>query len=162
MILLILVVYSVQGFTLPLSPNTNGEVVTKVIGGKDAPDGAFPYQVSLRTKVDHFCGGSILNKRWILTAAHCLDPKLTKLSEKEIIIVVGTNSRTQGGDKYYVKQAIRNDDYDNVDLTNDIGLIEVTKDIQFNDKVQPISLPDKDVKPGDNVLITGWGRVSVT
>lgn len=46
---------------------------TKIVGGTAAKEGEFPYQVSLRIKNRHFCGGSIIDKRWILTAAHCLD-----------------------------------------------------------------------------------------
>ena len=42
-----------------------------------AAEGQFPYQASLRRRfrggeLQHFCSGSILNKRWILTVAHCL------------------------------------------------------------------------------------------
>lgn len=43
----------------------------RIVGGYDAENGEFPYQVSLQTK-KHFCGGSILNEKWILTAAHCV------------------------------------------------------------------------------------------
>lgn len=45
----------------------------KIVGGQKADDGAFPHQVSLRRKNRHFCGGSIINEHWILTAAHCID-----------------------------------------------------------------------------------------
>lgn len=43
-----------------------------IVGGTDAVAGEHPYMVSLRLKNSHFCGGSIVAKRYILTAAHCL------------------------------------------------------------------------------------------
>lgn len=42
------------------------------MGGDNAHDGEFPYQVSIRNREIHDCGGAILNEYWILTAAHCL------------------------------------------------------------------------------------------
>lgn len=49
----------------------SGETVNGFIaGGADAVPGQFPYLVSLRRADDlNFCGGAILNTRWILTAA---------------------------------------------------------------------------------------------
>lgn len=44
----------------------------RIMGGTQAEPGQFPHQVSLQTTARfHFCGGSILNSRWCLTAAHC-------------------------------------------------------------------------------------------
>ncbi|CAD7696396.1 unnamed protein product [Ostreobium quekettii] len=46
----------------------------KIAGGHDAPEGRFPYMVSLRTHEDeHTCGGILIHERFVLTAAHCVD-----------------------------------------------------------------------------------------
>lgn len=44
----------------------------RIVGGHDAEPGQFPYQISLRNRNSHTCGGSIIDEKWILTAAHCV------------------------------------------------------------------------------------------
>lgn len=44
----------------------------RIVGGFPALARQFPHQVSLRNTLNvHFCGGSIVNSRWILSSAHC-------------------------------------------------------------------------------------------
>ena len=50
----------------------------RIVNGKNAVENSIPWQVSFRALVEsdplmktHFCGGSIISKKWLLTAAHC-------------------------------------------------------------------------------------------
>lgn len=46
---------------------------TRVVGGTEAVNGAWPWQVSLQINHFHLCGGSIISPYWIVTAAHCVE-----------------------------------------------------------------------------------------
>ncbi|XP_011506550.1 PREDICTED: chymotrypsin-2-like [Ceratosolen solmsi marchali] len=129
----------------------------KIVGGLAAEDGQYPYQVSLRINNRHFCGGSIINNRWILTAAHCL----AGFNNTAISAVVGTNYLDKSGSIYQSKRIISHPKYSSLFIRNDIGLIELEKDIEFSEKIQPIKLPDTNFDKIDYpAILSGWGTTS--
>ncbi|XP_063559810.1 serine protease 44 [Gorilla gorilla gorilla] len=55
-----------------LLPSAYGQRTSRITGGLPAPDRKWPWQVSLQTSNRYICGGSLIARHWVLTAAHCI------------------------------------------------------------------------------------------
>ncbi|KAL6447949.1 hypothetical protein ACFW04_000185 [Cataglyphis niger] len=131
--------------------------IPKIVGGSSASEGQYPYQASLRFHNRHFCGGSVIDKRWILTASHCL----SSFNDTAITVVLGTNTLDKGGDEYSSIKRLMHPYYNSAFIRNDIGLIKLDRDIVFGDKVKPIALPTKRFDKSDYpAILSGWGTTN--
>ncbi|XP_017754464.1 PREDICTED: chymotrypsin-1-like [Eufriesea mexicana] len=144
---------SILALCLVLAANAFPE--GQIVGGQDAPVGKFPYQVSLRQNGRHFCGGSILNSRYILTAAHCVDGQT---DPRKISVHVGTNQLSSAGEAYGVEKIAEHREYNSIRLINDVALLRVDKDIAFNSLVKAIPLATGSATyEGSSCVLSGWG-----
>lgn len=151
----------------PVTPATPDAVTDKshfstnsrIFNGTTAAVGQFPHQVSLRNMHDnkHFCGGSLIAHKWILTVATCLDQYPTRA----IVAVVGTIEPSTSGSKYKIQLKRRHPYYQNPNRVKyNIALLRTVDTVVFNEFVRPIALPSHDVPANTSVIISGWGRIS--
>jgi len=134
-----------------------------IVNGEDAKPGEFPWQVSLQTSSGfHFCGGSIVDNRWIVTAAHCAD------SNRRMYAVVGQHdkdSKRYGKPvRHLVKKITLHEGwlpYKRHSTTDtDIAVLELVDPISYNKYAQPIALPKLNEHfYGQQCMISGWGSL---
>ena len=132
----------------------SGLITGRIVGGKASEEGSAPYQVSLQyLDGRHFCGGFIIDKQWVVTAAHCV----FDMEIDEFWIATGTNKWEVPGATYDVSKIFTHCNYDPDKHSDDIALLRLVTWIDFDEKTQPVQLPNGQIKDGDDVIFTGWG-----
>jgi len=140
------------------SPFVKRDVAPLIVGGVEAQKGQFPYLVEIRLGTFHQCGGSIINDKWILTAAHCVTtvPRLFTViaGEHDLLVNEGTEQTRE------VELIINHPLYQvGNEKMNDISLWKLATPLVFNEYVQPANLAEPGFVPEPNVDVAGWGSL---
>ncbi|XP_051720334.1 trypsin-2-like isoform X1 [Ctenopharyngodon idella] len=132
----------------------------KIIGGYECSPNSQPWQVYLTyDNGQRWCGASLINERWVVSAAHCYvsASRLTvHLGEHNVYIEEGTEQRI-GAEK-----VIPHPKYSDFTYNNDFMLIKLKEPAIFNQYVQPISLATSCSSAGEQCLVSGWGNQITT
>uniref|UniRef100_A0A0K8UDQ6 Serine protease SP24D n=1 Tax=Bactrocera latifrons TaxID=174628 RepID=A0A0K8UDQ6_BACLA len=145
---------------LALIGSSNAAPNGRIVGGVDADIGQFPHQVSLqREDGSHTCGASIISENYLLTAAHCVvvGNGIEPYPAKYFQVRVGSIQRAVGGQLLKLKRILVNKAYGN--FLNDLALLELEKPLVFTKNIKAIELAEEEVPSGEDVIISGWGRL---
>lgn len=142
---------------------------SRIVGGVTAEKGEAPYIVSLTRRGGHFCGATILNANWIVTAGHCVCNGLNKIMKpSQIKGIVGlhqiSNYRQNDNsdeDPYEVqfKNIVPHPEYGCTKVANDIALLQLSQPLKFSKHIQPtcVALDDNDLYEDTVGIVSGWG-----
>ncbi|XP_030220545.1 trypsin [Gadus morhua] len=139
-----------------LAVSCHAQMEGRIVGGYVPTQNFIKYIVSIQTTQGrHFCGGSLVNKYWVLTAAHC------DVGADNMLIVAGDYSLSmyEGTEQFNIPQLlIPHPDYIG-ENNNDIMLIKLKAPVNLNSYVAIVPLPMQGSSVADGRLcrVSGWG-----
>ncbi|CAF1392686.1 unnamed protein product, partial [Didymodactylos carnosus] len=129
----------------------------RIVGGIEAAPNSWPWIVSLQQNGGHVCGGTLIDNRHVLTAAHCLDSG--RMNTYSVIVGLHNQQDLNTGhtQRVSIQRMFIHEKYGRDQEDNDIAILRLTTPVQLNQYVNIACLPGPDPPVNANVIVAGWG-----
>ncbi len=150
-----------QSFTCEVSDGQKKVTTNKIVGGQPTSIGNWPWQVAVYPG-DGLCGGSLIHRQWVLTAAHCF----RGVSASQVNVRAGSTKRSEGGQSLGASHIFIHPGYNKGSATNqdDIALIRLRQPVDDPNarvvQLQGAKLEQTFASPGACAVVTGWGTTT--
>lgn len=133
----------------------------RIVGGEDALPGQWPWHVALYRDGLYACGATLLDRQWLISAAHCFFPHMYRYWSARL----GSwrlSSMPPQQQLIRITQAVIYDGYDHFGSSDgDIALLRLERPVELSNWVRPVCLPVDDhvpgSLPGEACKAIGWG-----
>ena len=162
------VVASALGPAPALAVPASGSIFAqpRVLGGEIAPPGAYPHQAQLRVSLGNgstaICGASLIARRYLLTAAHCVTRADDSVAPPSAItVLLGKQDRTQftDADRYAVDLVQRHEAFD-PSYANDVAVVRLARPADVGQARLARPRDAATWAPGREATVIGWGRTT--
>ncbi|EHB11811.1 Kallikrein-7, partial [Heterocephalus glaber] len=125
----------------------------RIIEGYKCEKGSHPWQVALLKGSQLHCGGVLVDRRWVLTAAHCKMGQYT--------VQVGSNELgDRRAQRIKATKSFRHPRYSTQTHENDIMLVWLNKPARMSSTVKAANLPTRCEPAGTSCSVSGWGTTT--
>ncbi|KAM8777550.1 testisin-like [Rhynchonycteris naso] len=151
------------GLSIP-GPCGRRAIGTRIVGGKDAELGRWPWQGSLRLWGSHTCGASLLNRRWVLSAAHCFqrnnNPYEWTVQFGELSAMPSLWNLQAYYNRYQVEEIVVSPKYLGSG-SYDIAVLRLSTPVTYDKFIQPICVfaSSLEFQNQTDCWVTGWGDI---
>ncbi len=145
-------------------------ITARIIGGLEVGTGSLPFVVALLDTdrgsteyVQQFCGGTLIDNTWVLTAAHCFDDLSAPYSNLKVMAGSVDLSTTAAGvhETLSVSNVHIHPLYNPSTFNNDIALIELSSSVITGSPVDYVSTAAFPYyTTGLYALVAGWGSTT--
>ncbi|XP_063244258.1 uncharacterized protein LOC134543278 [Bacillus rossius redtenbacheri] len=153
--------------TLPAANNTCDCVCgvpnrkQRIVGGYVTKVNEFPWVVAMYRRGRFYCAGSLITRRHVLTAAHCVE----NINMKDVRVSLGEHDRVSKAEAVTVERKVRaaakHADFTLLTFNHDVAVLELDSPVKLGATIRTACIPDhaEEDYSGRVAVVAGWGRV---
>ena len=123
---------AIQSLDIPDSQKSRlRSALPRIVGGYETRIEESAWQVALIKGLVaddrvQFCGGSIIDPEWVITAAHCMDNFIVNKAPARVNVVAGATNYKKGGERVAVKRVFVHPNWNSANMDNDVALLQLS------------------------------------
>lgn len=162
--MLVLAVIAILLPVVAVAAEPAGGPGTQIVGGRETKSGRFPFLTYVQIETEQgfaACGGSLIARRYVLTAAHCVVDSVGNVrAASAFLVAVGSTDILRADPRGIrgVAAVTTHPDFDPATFANDAAVLRLDRPVRAFGAVRLVRPGQMRYEnSGDPVVVAGWG-----